>query len=259
MKRIISVIILCLSVLTISAQPQRSGFRQLLMLGETPISMRTLTPLLTLNPRIGFTPEEVQQYTRERMLDDMRLVFLPYYRPHLSYDDINFVVAVLHSPDVRQALRRMEVLRDMNSPERTQYLAPAFGKIMANETPDPVKLKDGINKEYLDACTAYYMATGQGDQLAQGKNSNTLQTANDEGAKHINAIIDYIIAYNPVVMANMAFGKVTIDDFKLITALYETKGFQHLKAGNQALSADSPTVIGKLIEMAEQWKKNLEQ
>lgn len=254
MKKIFLSIFLCLSVLSISAQPQRSNFRQLLSYGGTPINAQTIIPLLTMNPQSGLSPEEAQHYGHHQLLDDMRVLFLPYYRPTLTSDDITFILAILHSPDVNHAMRRLQIFSDRNNPERAQYLTPAFGKIMQGEEPEAVTLKEGVPQEYLDACTAYYLAIGQAEQTAQLKNSIGQNTDNADGARNMNKIIDYIIAYSPTVMANVAWGKVPINDFKTITSLYETKAFQHFKAGNLALSAQSHVIVPKLLEMAKEWK-----
>lgn len=253
MKKILFAIMLCLSM-SAYAQPQRSGFRQLLATGQTSINMRTVTSVLTFDPNAGFNPELIQKYSNERMLDDMRMVFLPYYRPHLSFDDINFILAVLHSPDVRQAIHHLEVINDMNNPERNQYITPAIGKITAGETPEAVKLKEGINQDFLDACKAYYKACGQEEQLKKTRENISKIPNNEEGIKTITKILDYNIENMPNIIANIAFGKIRPDELKLMTAFYETVAFQHLKAGNQALSADTQNVLGKLRQMATEWK-----
>ena len=254
MKRIFTSLMLCFSMLSVFGQPQRSGFRQLIATGETPVNMRSLTAAINFNPSAGFTPELSQKYARERMLDDMRTVFLPYYRPHLSHDDITFILAVLHSPDVRQALHHMEILKDGNNMERGQYIGPSITKITAGETPENIKLKEGVNQEYLQAITAYYKASGQADQLEQTQKHLSAANPEDNGVKNLVKILDFITTNNPTIMANMAYGKVSIDELKLMTSFYETKAFQHFRAGNQALSADSQNVLSKLMEMAMDWK-----
>lgn len=260
MKRTLSVIILCLSALSIFAQPQRSGFRQLLSYGGTPINVNTIIPMLTMNPVNGFTQEEAQRYGHEQLLDDMRAAFIPYYRPTLSFEDINFILAIYHSPEIRQAMLHLEVFSQVTREEQAKYISPAFTAIMNGNTPEPVKLKEGVSKEYLDAVTAYYLATGQGEQMAQLKNrmASTIDP-NNEGAKNMGKIIDYLVAYNPTILANIAFGKVSTTELKLVTALYDTKPFQHFKAGNVALSAKSDIVVPQIMEKARQWKEKNKQ
>lgn len=256
MKRTLSTIILCLSIFVMYAQPQRSGFRQLLSYGGTPINVNTIIPMLTMTPNNGFTPEEAQRYGHEQLLDDMRSTFLPYYRPVLSFEDINFILAIYHSPEISQAIRQIENSKAIATSEQGKYLSPAFSAIINGKTPEPVKLNDGINKEYLDAVTAYFIQTGQAEQLAQWKNKMTANIdANNDGAKNMTKIIDYIIAYTPTVQANISFGKVSMEQYKLITNLYDTKAFQHLKAGNIILASQTEVVLPKIIEMAGQWKE----
>lgn len=253
MKKILASILLCMSALVAFAQPQRGGFRQLISYGGTPINAHSVIQMLSVIPNAQFTAEEAQRYGHEQLLDDMRALFLPYYRPTLSFSDINFMLAVLHSPEILQAQRHLQELSELPAEERGKYLTPAINAIMSGQKPEGVKLNDGISKEYLDACTAYYMQSGQAELQAQ------LKTAfggdqNNEGAKNLAKICDYLVAYTPTVMANMAFGKVSQQDFQTMTTLYQTTPFQHFKAGNLALSSQRQNVLIQIVEKAQQWK-----
>lgn len=258
MKRTFASIILCLSILTLAAQP-RSGFKQLLSYGNTPINVNSIIRMLTINPANGISYEDAQRYGHEQMLDDMRAIFLPYYRPVLSHDDINFILAIYHSPEVNNALRHLEILNDNAlSQEQFTYLSPAFNAILAGEKPEPVKLKEGISQDYMNACSTYFLELGQAEILAQLKN-NMAQNIDGDGAKNLNKLIDYVISSTPTINANIIYGKVSIEELKLITGLYQTKAFQHFKAGNIALSSQSHIVMPKIIEAAKQWKAKKEE
>lgn len=255
MKRTLTAILLSLSGLMLWAQPQRSGFRQLLSYGCTPVNARTVMQVM---PLYGFTPEEAQRYGFERLLDDLRTVVIPYYRPTLTFDDINFILSVFKSPDVRQALRHLEFMDDLQGAERSKYLNAAIADIQAGKTPEPVKLNEGIRPEFVDAVKAYLVQSGSVQQWEDARKGLTEHVdPNNEGQKIFVKILDYVGENRLTVETNMAFGKVTLQELKLITSLYETQAFQHFRAGNQKLSLQSREVLPKIMEMAQQWKAGL--
>lgn len=257
MKRFLSIIILCMSVLGISAQPANGGFRLLLSYGQTPVNVNTIISMLTLNPAHQFTHEEAERYGHEQLLNDMYELFIPYYRPVLNFDDISFILSIYRSPDVRQALRHLDVLTGVASNEQGKYTSPGISAIINGKSPDPVALNPGISKSYLDACAIFFQATGQMERLAELKNLRP-NTA-DDGANHLSGIADYLIANTPTVNANVAHGKVAESELRLIAGLYETTAFKHFKLGNNNLSAHSYEVFTKIVERAQAWKAKKSQ
>jgi len=271
MKRLFLTISLCFSVLILCAQPfgrgmrnrfpgqpQSGGFRELLSYGETPINARSIINMLVLNPELKMTSEEAERYGHEQLLNDMYEFFLPVYRTTLTHADISFILAIYHSPDVSQAIRHLSIFDELPGEEQAKYIVPGINAIVAGETPQPVKLNDGIPQRYLEAAKAYYDVTGRNERLAQLKQYTT-QNSNDEGAKRLGQIADYLMENNTTLTANVAFGKVTEEEFRLIAGLYETRAFQHFKAGHANLSSQSQDIFGKIIERAKAWKAKKEQ
>gem|GEM_PF-6373049 len=234
--------------------PQNGGFRELLSYGATPINAHTVLRMLSFSPAVVLTEEESERYGHKQLLNDMYELFLPVYRSTLTFNDINFILAIYHSPNVSMAIRHLSIFDDMPGEEMSKYLTPAINAIIAGEKPEPVKLNEGISPSYLEASGAYYESTGRGDMLKQLKNVAD-QNGNEGGAKHLSQIVDYLLANNAVVYANVGNGKVTEDEFRLIAGLYETTAFQHFRAGHLNLSSQSTTILPKIIERAKAWKE----
>lgn len=265
-KVILTVAILATSILGFaqedSKQTFRESFRQMM---ESGIVAQSYTGTLTQSLESALAsvkgiPGSTQEYVKNQMMNDVIDIMADYYEPYVTTEDMNFITNQFQKPEIKTANEHIQSLAtDLNSGLASKMSKPIMN-VLTGGTPEPVVLDDGISKTYFKACSEYCRKSDMLSTVESALNSiKSLPIPNEMLTNKLETIQQYLNANLPTMLANAYNGKVTVEDFKAMTKLFDTSAWQNFSKGNKALTSDMLNVAQKLTTKMAEYNTQSEQ
>ena len=198
-------------------------------------------------------PGSTKDYVKNQMMNDVIDIMADYYEPYISTEDMSFIIEQYKKPEIKTANEHIQSLATDFNGGLASNLSKPIMSIITGEVLEPVVLDDGISKDYFKACSEYCSKSDVLANVESALNSiKSMPIPNEMLTGKLEAMQQYLNTNLPTMLANAYYGKVTKDDFKAMSKLYDTPAWQNFRKGNKAMSSDMLNILQKLtMKMAE--------
>ena len=185
------------------------------------------------------TDSVANKYIESQLKVDVIDFFEPFYRKHVSEQELTELIASHNDPrHIQLSQKSREIMRTWN--QSALYLGfknklnETVDDIMNNKTPTDLPMPENVSAEYVEAFNRFYDASGTGDMVAQMQTS-ALQMLTIQlyvgGAgnvvEKVESLGDYYQRNIRTVLLCLYSQSITSDDLAFMAQEVQTDAFQH--------------------------------
>ena len=185
------------------------------------------------------TDSVVNEYIESQLTSDATDFFEPYYRKHVSEQELTELIASHSDPrHVQLTQKSKEIMRTWNQSALylgfKNQLGKAVNDIKSNKVPTDLQMPENVSPEYVETFNRFYEASGISDMVAKMQVSALqmltiqLYLSQEEHADELaERLSDFYQRNTRTVLVSLYSQSFSLDDLAFMTQEVQADAFQH--------------------------------